>query len=119
MRHEKFPALISFVLILCAVGSCDKSIKDNEPLKPLQPANLDVDAGNWTMIVMTGPMQIAVAAPADITSDAYKAELAAFIECCRANQPFPSTHRDGLRAQQVISAGMQHTLTPDQATPVV
>src|SRR5438309_451407 len=41
---------------------------------------------------------------------AYKAELAAFIECCRANQPFPSTHRDGLRAQQVISAGMQHTL---------
>ena len=50
---------------------------------------------------------------------AYKAELAAFIECCRANQPFPSTHRDGLRAQQVISAGMRHTLTPDQATPVV
>jgi myo-inositol 2-dehydrogenase/D-chiro-inositol 1-dehydrogenase len=50
---------------------------------------------------------------------AYKAELAAFIECCRANQPFPATHRDGLRAQQVISAGMRHTLTPEQATPVV
>jgi predicted dehydrogenase len=50
---------------------------------------------------------------------AYKAELAAFIECCRANQSFPATHRDGLRAQQVISAGMRHTLTPDQATPVV
>ena len=49
---------------------------------------------------------------------AYKAELAAFIECCRTNQPFPATHRDGLRAQQVISAGMQHTLTPEQATPV-
>ncbi len=38
---------------------------------------------------------------------AYKAELAAFIGCCRSGSPFPTTHRDGLRAQQVISAGMQ------------
>jgi predicted dehydrogenase len=38
---------------------------------------------------------------------AYKAELAAFIECCRNGAPFPTTHRDGLRAQEAISAGMQ------------
>ena len=38
---------------------------------------------------------------------AYKAEMAAFIECCRNGAPFPSTHRDGLRAQEAISAGMQ------------
>jgi myo-inositol 2-dehydrogenase/D-chiro-inositol 1-dehydrogenase len=38
---------------------------------------------------------------------AYKAELAAFIECCRSGVPFPTSHRDGLRAQEVISAGMQ------------
>jgi myo-inositol 2-dehydrogenase/D-chiro-inositol 1-dehydrogenase len=38
---------------------------------------------------------------------AYKAELAAFIECCRSGAPFPTTHRDGLRAQEAISAGMQ------------
>jgi myo-inositol 2-dehydrogenase/D-chiro-inositol 1-dehydrogenase len=37
---------------------------------------------------------------------AYKAELAAFVECCRKGASFPTTHRDGLRAQQVISAGM-------------
>lgn len=37
---------------------------------------------------------------------AYKAELAAFIECCRNSTPFPTTHNDGLRAQEVISAGM-------------
>jgi myo-inositol 2-dehydrogenase/D-chiro-inositol 1-dehydrogenase len=49
---------------------------------------------------------------------AYKAELAAFIECCRADAPFPTSHRDGLRAQQVISAGMQAIITPEQAAPV-
>jgi myo-inositol 2-dehydrogenase/D-chiro-inositol 1-dehydrogenase len=49
---------------------------------------------------------------------AYKAELAAFIECCRTGTPFPTTHRDGLRAQQVISAGMERVLSSQQATPV-
>ena len=49
---------------------------------------------------------------------AYKAELAAFIDCCRTGAPFPSTHRDGLRAQQVISAGMERVLSWEQAAPV-
>lgn len=45
---------------------------------------------------------------------AYKAELAAFIDCCRTNQPFPTSHRDGLRAQEVVSAGMRAVITPEQ-----
>jgi myo-inositol 2-dehydrogenase/D-chiro-inositol 1-dehydrogenase len=49
---------------------------------------------------------------------AYKSELSAFIECCSAGAPFPTTHRDGLRAQQVISAGMQGMLGPDSAAGV-
>ncbi len=49
---------------------------------------------------------------------AYKAELAAFIECCLTGEPFPTSHRDGLRAQQVIAAGMQAVITPDQAAAV-
>jgi len=49
---------------------------------------------------------------------AYKAEVAAFIECCLADRPFPTSHRDGLRAQQVISAGMQAVVTPEQTAPV-
>jgi len=49
---------------------------------------------------------------------AYKAELAAFVECCRTGAPFPSSHRDGLRAQQVISAGMQRVISSEQAAPV-
>ena len=35
---------------------------------------------------------------------AYKAEVAAFVESCLNGSPFPTSHRDGLRAQEVISA---------------
>jgi myo-inositol 2-dehydrogenase/D-chiro-inositol 1-dehydrogenase len=49
---------------------------------------------------------------------AYKAELATFIECCRTNAPFPTSHRDGLHAQEVISAGMNAVMGPQQAAPV-
>jgi myo-inositol 2-dehydrogenase/D-chiro-inositol 1-dehydrogenase len=49
---------------------------------------------------------------------AYKAELAAFIDCCTKGLPFPTTHRDGVRAQEVISAGMQAMITPEQASRV-
>jgi predicted dehydrogenase len=42
---------------------------------------------------------------------AYKAEVAQFIECCSNGSPFPVSHRDGVRAQQVIAAGMQRMLT--------
>jgi myo-inositol 2-dehydrogenase/D-chiro-inositol 1-dehydrogenase len=49
---------------------------------------------------------------------AYKAELAAFIECCRSELPFPTTHQDGLRAQEVISAGMQAIVSPEQAKAI-
>ena len=38
---------------------------------------------------------------------AYQAELAAFVACCQCGSAFPTNHRDGLRAQQVISAGMR------------
>jgi myo-inositol 2-dehydrogenase/D-chiro-inositol 1-dehydrogenase len=49
---------------------------------------------------------------------AYKAELSAFIECCRTAAPFPITHRDGQHAQEVISAGMQGMLGPGHAVKV-
>ena len=42
----------------------------------------------------------------DRFGEAYKAEVMAFIDCCVNRRPFPTTHRDGLRAQQVITMGM-------------
>ncbi len=55
---------------------------------------------------------------ADRFGAAYKSELAAFIECCRSNAPFPTSHRDGVRAQEVISAGMQAVIGREQAAKV-
>lgn len=49
---------------------------------------------------------------------AYKAEAAAFIDCCLSNATFPSTHRDGLRAQEVIAAAMRSVSTRASAAPV-
>jgi myo-inositol 2-dehydrogenase / D-chiro-inositol 1-dehydrogenase len=46
---------------------------------------------------------------------AYKAEIAAFVDCCRSKATFPVNHRDGLRAQEVIAAGMDAVLTVDHA----
>ncbi len=49
---------------------------------------------------------------------AYKAEVAMFIACCRDSKPFPATHRDGLNAQRVISAGMSAVMLPEHAAEV-
>jgi myo-inositol 2-dehydrogenase / D-chiro-inositol 1-dehydrogenase len=49
---------------------------------------------------------------------AYKAEVAAFVECCNAGRGFPTTHRDGLRAQAVISAAMEAPAGPAQGSAV-
>jgi myo-inositol 2-dehydrogenase/D-chiro-inositol 1-dehydrogenase len=49
---------------------------------------------------------------------AYKAEAAAFIDCCRRGVAFPSTHNDGLRAQKAISAGMRGILTKENGTSI-
>ena len=49
---------------------------------------------------------------------AYKAEAAAFIDCCRRGAAFPATHNDGLRAQRAIEAGMAGVLTSANATAI-
>ena len=70
---------VSFAAVSCAVvfaaNGCDNTIRPTEVLPPLQAANLDADAGNWRMIVLTGPTQFTVAAPAATSSPAYIAEL--------------------------------------------
>ncbi len=49
---------------------------------------------------------------------AYRAEVAAFVDCCTTNRDFPTNHRDGLRAQQIIAAGMRAVKTRDEAADV-
>ena len=66
---------------LCATAfaapACDKSIGPFEVLPPLEPSTLEPTAGSWRMILLTGPEQITVPAPAPVASAAYVAELEA------------------------------------------
>lgn len=76
----------------------------NEPLAHLTFAMREYDRAVPEFVDRFGP--------------AYKAELSAFVECCRTGAPFSTTHLDGLRAQQVISAGMERMLSREMAAPM-
>ncbi len=60
---------------LVAVGCGD--VNQLEVLPPANPASNDPQAGDWRMIVLSGPSQFSVAPPAATSSEAYRAELAA------------------------------------------
>ena len=73
-----FAPLCLAALILINI-SCNKTVSSSlqDPLPAFTPANNDVNAGTWKMIVMTGPTQVAVAAPAATMDPSYLAELSA------------------------------------------
>ena len=74
MRRSLTHSVLALALIWAA---CDNTITSTEVLPPLDAASLDSAAGSWRMIVLSGPTQFSVAAPAADTSAAYRAELAA------------------------------------------
>jgi PAP2 superfamily protein len=69
--------LVSFAAAVLGALSCDNSITSLEVLPPLDAASTDSGAGSWRMIVLSGPTQFTVPAPAAETSATYAAELAA------------------------------------------
>jgi PAP2 superfamily len=75
-RSRTFVRCVLALLVAGLLGAACQDVKTTEPLPPLTPSAADAGAGNWRMLVLTGPQQIAVAPPADTGSDAYKAELA-------------------------------------------
>jgi len=78
MKSSQLYIALSVIAILSVVTGCNKDVNTlSEGLIPLQPANIDANAGTWKLILLTTPGQIVVAAPAAVTSTAYVAELAA------------------------------------------
>ena len=51
--------------------------------------------------------------------NAYKAEVADFVARCRAGEPFAVTHRDGLRAMEVVIAGAGAVRGAGEAAPIL
>jgi membrane-associated phospholipid phosphatase len=70
---------VTFMGIALMISGCAKSIPSSEPLLPLTPASTDSNAGTWKMIVLTGPTQITVAAPAVASDPGYQAELTSIL----------------------------------------
>ncbi len=69
-----FTILLALVII---VTGCDKEVIVDQPLKTLTPGSVDEAAKNWNLLLITDvATQAPVPAPAAITSDAYKNELA-------------------------------------------
>ena len=64
--------------------SCNKSVPSSEMLSPVTPAGADADAGDWKMIVLSGPAQIPVAAPVSVNDASYQSELSS-IKRAQAN----------------------------------
>lgn len=67
----------AIALVFAAAISCNDSVSPDVQLPPLQPSANDANAGTWRMVVLTGPDQFPVAAPAATNSAAYLAELSA------------------------------------------
>lgn len=76
--HRRAVAVVAFAaLTALPLASCDQSVHPTRVLPPLQPANVDPEAGTWRMVVLTSADQVAVPSPAATTSASYLTELAA------------------------------------------
>jgi myo-inositol 2-dehydrogenase/D-chiro-inositol 1-dehydrogenase len=49
---------------------------------------------------------------------AYKEELRIFLDCCRDGKPFPITHVDGLRAQEIVAGAMSASIRKEDMAKI-
>ncbi len=69
-------SLLYIIAAAMAMVSCNKSIVErNMEFAALDPIKTDVNAGLWKPVLLTGPAEFPVAAPAAVTSPAYIAEI--------------------------------------------
>ena len=67
------------VVLIMTIGgfySCNKDITERtDNTLALSPSNIDLDAGNWKPVLLTGPTEFAVAAPIAVTNPDYIAQV--------------------------------------------
>lgn len=81
LKRPEMSALLGLALV--ALAGCGKTIRSTETLTLYSAVSADAKAGTWSMIVLTGPTQVALAAPALASDPGYQAELVA-IESAQA-----------------------------------
>ncbi len=70
-------SLVALLAVCFTFSSCSKQVTAADPLPAAAPAATDANAGSWKMIVLTGPAQVPVPAPAATNDPGYLSELAA------------------------------------------
>jgi hypothetical protein len=78
MRNKRVGVvrLLILVAVLAPVIACNKSVSDRTANLPaLAPANEDLTAGNWKLVLLSRPDSFAVGAPAATNSPLYLADL--------------------------------------------
>src|SRR5512138_2328726 len=70
-------AALAAAVLLGALVRCSKDVPTSGSLPPASAASADASAGDWRMIVLGRPDQIAMPPPDPVGSEAYQAELAA------------------------------------------
>ncbi len=74
---KKLFIYLSFLLVAIGIVSCNKEIEEkSQNLEALNPSNIDIGAGNWSPIIVASSTSFPVPVPSDVSSVAYKAELA-------------------------------------------
>jgi len=77
MKKRIFPLIILVsALIVTVTIACNKDVDgrtDNTPA--LQPSNIDLNAGTWRPVLLTGPTEFAVAAPSATNTPDYVAQI--------------------------------------------
>jgi hypothetical protein len=68
--------ILSIIAVAVLLHSCSKDIEErNMEFPALQPASTDINAGIWKPILLTGPTEFPVAAPAATTTPDYIAQV--------------------------------------------
>ena len=68
--------ILYILIIVLLFQSCSKDINDqSEEFPALQPASLDINAGTWRPVLLTGPTEFPVAAPIATTTPDYIAQV--------------------------------------------
>lgn len=68
--------ILSIITAATVLSSCSKEIEGRtDDIAPLNPANTDINAGTWRPILLTGPAEFAVNAPAATNTPGYVAEI--------------------------------------------
>lgn len=76
MNKSFFCSIIILAVIATIIIACNKNVEgrtDNAPA--LQPSNIDLNAGTWKPVLLTGPAEFAVAVPSATNTPDYIAQI--------------------------------------------